>query len=71
MVVVLGIGNDLFVGELAHHLADRALVVGHVLQLRVNGHGKGDSSVSEKVRPRIPAAGGGWRDTFAADTLHR
>ncbi len=27
VVVVLGVGNDLLVGELAHHLADRLLLI--------------------------------------------
>ena len=30
VVVVLGVGDDLLVGELAHHLADRFLLVGLV-----------------------------------------
>src|ERR671924_541783 len=35
----IGVGNDLLVGELAHHLGDRALFVGLLEQLCCCGHG--------------------------------
>ena len=58
VVVVLGVGDDLLVGELADHLADRALLVGEVLGLGGYGHGYrqllGRRSVSRGL-PRIPA----------------
>ena len=38
MVVVLGVGDDLLVGELVHHLGDRALLVG-LLGVLVGGYG--------------------------------
>ena len=37
VVVVLGVGDDLLVGELPHHLADRSLLVG--LLFGCEGHG--------------------------------
>ncbi len=37
MVVVLGVGDDLLVGELAHHLGDRLLLVG-LLRVRRGGY---------------------------------
>ncbi len=43
VVVVLGVGDDLLVGELAHHLADRLLLVGPV--------GACDSHAAEHTRP--------------------
>ena len=46
VVVVLGVGEDLLVGELAHHLADRLLLVGLVGVGGRDGHGRGYSSVS-------------------------
>jgi hypothetical protein len=38
VVVVLGVGEDLLVGELAHHLGDRTLLVGHVLRVGIDCH---------------------------------
>jgi hypothetical protein len=40
VVVFLGHGNDLVVGELAHHLGDRPLLVG-LLRVGVGGYGHG------------------------------
>ena len=41
VVVVLGVGQDLLVGELAHHLGDRLLLVG-LLGVRGGGYGHAD-----------------------------
>ena len=56
VVVVLGVREDLLVGELAHHLADRLLLVGPVGVGGRDSHGRGCSSVSgEQPRIRQPA----------------
>ena len=38
VVVVLGVGDDLLFGELAHHLGDRLLFVGEVCGGSCRGH---------------------------------
>ena len=44
VVVVLGVGQDLLVGELVHHLGDRPLLVGHV-GVRGGGYGHSGSAL--------------------------
>ena len=51
-VVVRGVGEDLLVGELAHHLADRLLLVGLVGERRGQGHGPNTSGRRPTVRRR-------------------
>jgi hypothetical protein len=51
VVVVLGVGQDLLVGELMHHLGDRLLLVG-LLGVRLGGHGHSLSAPGRcPVRP--------------------